>query len=105
TKAAAEDREAEIQPQLQKVKPGDWCKDKTVWFHLNHCCRANDPSETVRSQPGLREGATKPPRRETLGRGERAQRRATPPHHHTGDRRGWQKERGETVEIHRVVVH
>ncbi|KAI3371821.1 hypothetical protein L3Q82_024375, partial [Scortum barcoo] len=24
TKAAAEDREAEIQPQLQKVKPGDW---------------------------------------------------------------------------------
>ncbi|KAI3363283.1 hypothetical protein L3Q82_011906 [Scortum barcoo] len=43
---------------------------KTVWFHLNHCCRANDPSETeitARTEKGRR-------RRRPAGRHSAAER-------------------------------
>ena len=104
-KGATEEREANISSELQKVNPGDWVyvkvfkrkwdqprregsfkvslatptalkvEGKKVWFHLNHCCRAEDPEGTAeayrgRARPGSEGGGDTTPQEASGPEGE-----------------------------------
>ncbi len=107
-KGATEEREAEVPDELQRVQPGEWVyvkvfkrkwdqprregpfkvilatptalkvEGKKFWFHLNHCCRADDPEGTAeayrrRARPGSDgEGDTAPQETRSDGEGHTA---------------------------------
>ncbi|XP_078019386.1 protein NYNRIN-like [Epinephelus lanceolatus] len=100
-KGATEDRGVDIPADLQRIRPGEqvyvkvfkrkWdqpqregpykvilatptalkVEGKDVWFHLNHCCRANTPERPPVPRPRARQRAVTP---EPQGDGEAAPR-------------------------------